>query len=379
MKEHSQGEIRVPSAMRWAILSALLFLMLTPSRVQSVREILLYLRWAPQFLLGAYVLIIVARNNTLPRPINVADCVILAFIALAILSSLYSINPKITFLRSLSILLMYVAVFWGMWLYVDTFGVENLVRIVLTVIALVFSLHLAAVMLSPSWTLYFRTSRFAGWADNPGVVGSMASLSMPLALWKALSVRRWHSWVLVGAMLLAIVMAHTRLEVLAMLVGSGYFLLRALPSKRLLVIGIGAAYLLVFVSWSLISPGLYERYSSELPKGLLDNVAQQVKADASRAQLDTEQLDTAQLDTEQAQLDTVQAQLDTAQLDTVQERLDTVQEQLNTVQLDTVREQLDSGQVIAASPTISGSEVVLEHTTGTPHAIASRTCNPNPS
>ena len=143
--------------------------------------------------------------------------------------------------------MLFRSVFWGLWLYVDLGSSEKMVQTMLTAGTLALSLHLLALVLSPSRALYYDNVRFVGWAENPGAVGSMAALYMPLALWNFLSSRRWYNLTIVGAMMLVIVLAHTRTEAIAMVVGSGYFLLRALPSKRSLVIAMGAAYILVFI------------------------------------------------------------------------------------------------------------------------------------
>ena len=359
------------------VFAALMVALFSVTTVAPVRAVTAWLRWALPFALGVWALIVAALSRSLPRRFHRSDTLACSFIGFALLSSLYSIDPRTTLLRSFSVMLIYGAVFWGLWLYVDLGSSAKMVRTMLSAAALALSLHLLILVLSPSWALYHDSVRFVGWAENPGAVGSLASLSMPLALWNALSNRRWYSWTLVGAMLLVIVMAHTRTEAIAMVVGSGYFLLRALPSKRLLVVGMGAAYLLAFISWSLVSPGLYERYGPDLPKGVLDNVEQQAQLDTAQAQLDTAQ---AQLDTAQAQLDTAQAQLDTEQLDIEQldiERvqLDSARAELDTarVQLDSARAELDSARAELDTAQLDTAQALLETINGQQHVEASDT------
>ena len=87
----------IPRGVLWVIFTALLFPMLTPSSVEPVREILVYLRWVPLFVLGALAFMRVALNHSLPRPINNADTFILAFVSIALLSSLYSIDVAVSY------------------------------------------------------------------------------------------------------------------------------------------------------------------------------------------------------------------------------------------------------------------------------------------
>ena len=158
--------------------------------VPEVRVSAAWLRWIAPFSLGAWAVIVTARTLTLPRAPQMADVLACAFIFLALSSSFYSINPGTTVLRALSVLLYYGAVFWGMWLLADACAAEGLARLMLRAAMLATGLHFLTLLLSPTWAFYHGTGRFVGWAENPGAVGSMAALSMPLALWRARSTGR---------------------------------------------------------------------------------------------------------------------------------------------------------------------------------------------
>ena len=241
--------------MRWVVIAALMFLMLTSTRVGPIATILSNLRWVPLFFLGLAALLIAVRNRALPRPLNKADAVMLGFVAVALLSSLHSIDPEITLLRGLSVLLMYGAVFWGVWVYADEFGADEVVRIIVATAAIVFGLHLAFGLLDPGGSMPYH-GRFRGWAHNPGTPGGQVALLLPLALWLALKRSRWQHWLLVGAMLLIMILSQTRSEFAAAGVGSSYFLWRALPRRRWLVLVSVLIVLVIGFTWVEVGPRL---------------------------------------------------------------------------------------------------------------------------
>ncbi len=245
----------MPRGMRWVILTALLFLMLTPTRVGAVRAMLVYLRWVPPFVLGLAALFLAVRNRALPRPLNRADAFILAFVVLALLSSLYSIDLEITVLRGLSVLLMYGAVFWGVWMYADAHGAESVARIIVTVALTGFGLHFVFSAVFPVRAFPYY-GRLAGWAENPGTLGALAAITMPLVLWRGLQSGRWYYWMLVGFLLVGVVLAQARLETLAVVVGSGYYLIREFPHRKRLVVATGIAVIGVMLLWGRVGTNL---------------------------------------------------------------------------------------------------------------------------
>ena len=264
-------KIRMPRGMSWVILAAILFLMLTSLRMTEstsrvvvlvrdnflgpVRAALFYLRWVPLFVLGAAALAIAVWNRSLPRLPNRVDAVILVFIGLALLSALYSIDPEISVLRGLSVLLMYGAVFWGVWVCADEFGAAAVMRIMVAAAGIVIGLHVVVALFDLSGSFPY-SGRFRGWALNPGTTAGEVALLLPLALWHALGRPRWQHWMLVGTMILVLILSQTRSELFAALVGSLYFLLRVRSHRKLFVIFSGVAVLVVSLAWVEIGPRL---------------------------------------------------------------------------------------------------------------------------
>ena len=146
--------VRVPASIRWVIIAALLLIILQSTQEMLVfhldemklvltsdyvwnisvnngvlpislrNHILFYSRWLPLVILAAMPLSLAIQKRGMPRAIERADAYIVVFTLFAFISCLYSINPRLSFLRAGSVLLMYGAVFWGVWLYADDFGVE---------------------------------------------------------------------------------------------------------------------------------------------------------------------------------------------------------------------------------------------------------------
>ena len=297
-------KIRMPRGMSWVILAAILFLMLTSLRMTEstsrvvvlvrdnflgpVRAALFYLRWVPLFVLGAAALAIAVWNRSLPRLPNRVDAVILVFIGLALLSALYSIDPEISVLRGLSVLLMYGAVFWGVWVCADEFGAAAVMRIMVAAAGIVIGLHVVVALFDPIGSMPYL-GRFRGWALNPGTPGGAAALLLPLALWHALGRPRWQHWMLVGAMILVLILSQTRSEIFAALVGSLYFLLRVRSHRKLFVIFSGVAVLVVSLAWVEIGPRIFFRpvSNAQMPVALDEDT---LVADGEETEVGEEQV-----------------------------------------------------------------------------------------
>lgn len=255
---------RSSSAFRFALTVTVIVSLLSPlfgvATVIPIRDAAQVLRWVGPFVLGGSVLIFSVISRSLPRRFQTSDGIACAFIGVAIFSTLYSFDPMTTFLKALSLVLFYGAVFWGFWLYIDICGVEKLAQWMVAAVAIAVVSHVVFFVLYPAGSMYNNTERFVGFAENPGGVGALVAQAMPLALWYAFSVRRWHVWSLIGVMLLLVIVAQTRLEVLSMVIGSGLFLLCRFPHRRIVVLISITGYIGAFMWWSFVSPSLYDRY-----------------------------------------------------------------------------------------------------------------------
>ncbi len=272
----------MPANIRWVIFTALLLiilqstqemlvfhldemkLVLTSDYVWNVsvnngvlpislrNHILSYSRWLPLVILAAMPVSLAIQKRGIPRAIERADAYIVVFILFIFISCLYSINPRLSFMRAGSVILMYGAVFWGVWLYADDFGVEAVANTIVIVVAIVFGLHILNAIFDPIGSFH-SLGRFQGWTINPGIAAGHAAVLLPFALWIASQRSRWQYWLLVGAILFVLIMSQTRTELVAAAIGSTYFLVRTYR-KRIYISLLGTMLVLV-VSYMWIEAG----------------------------------------------------------------------------------------------------------------------------
>jgi hypothetical protein len=254
-----QNNVSMPRNMRWVILAALLLIIFQSTRglplfyldemrfdmasdhvwyigINSgvlpitLRIVLSYLRWLPLFILGGSAMVLAVQQRRMPRAVHRADTYIVAFLIFTLVSCLYSINSSISFMRAVSVILMYGAVFWGVWIYADEFGVEAVASIIITASAIVFGLHIIDAIVDPIGSFPYL-GRFRGWMVNPGTAAGYTAVLLPLTLWIASQKSRWQYWLLVGVMLFVLIMSQTRTELVAAAIGSTYFLVRTYPKR----------------------------------------------------------------------------------------------------------------------------------------------------
>ena len=278
--------VRVPASIRWVIIAALLLIILQSTQEMLVfhldemklvltsdyvwnisvnngvlpislrNHILFYSRWLPLVILAAMPLSLAIQKRGMPRAIERADAYIVVFTLFAFISCLYSINPRLSFLRAGSVLLMYGAVFWGVWLYADDFGVEAVANTIVIVIAIVFGLHILNAVTDPAGSFPYL-GRFQGWTINPGIAAGHASVLLPFALWIASQRSRWQYWVLVGAILFVLIMSQTRTEIVAAAIGSTYFLVRTYPKRIYVVLSGTLSVLIMSYMWIEVGPRIF--------------------------------------------------------------------------------------------------------------------------
>ncbi len=216
--------------------------------VISLREVLSYLRWLPLILMVIYVVWIVINRRMLTRSVYKADKYAIVFLSFSVISCIYSIDPRMTLLRSASLWLMYLAVFWGVWFFVDIFGVESIIRVILNTASIVFVVHIFFAVMYPQVAFPYL-GRFEGWTINPGTVAGYSAVVLPLALCFALKSSKITHWLLVSAIVVVLIMSQTRTELIASMCGSLFFLLFVLPNKRLVSVVLVSCVFLVATIW----------------------------------------------------------------------------------------------------------------------------------
>ena len=222
----------------------------------SLRVILSYMRWLPLAILTGVPLWLAVQKRKIPRVLKRADTSIIVFLVYILISCAFSIDPNTSIQKVLSVFLMYGAVFWGVWIYVDEFGIEEIINIIIIASAIVFGLHIINAVVDPLGSFPYL-GRFQGWTVNPGIAASHASLLLPLALWIALQKSRWQYWLLVGSMLFVLILSQTRTELVAAVIGSTYFLIRTYPKRIYISLFSAISVLIMSYMWIEVGPRIF--------------------------------------------------------------------------------------------------------------------------
>jgi len=230
-----------------------LVLMLAQTRFDIVHASLSNVRWVALALMGFAYFMAIASAGQRTRRARVLDVIILTWVAYAFLTVLYSIAPVLTVQRSVTLLLMYMAVFWAGWRCAGQHGEEKTIEIVLGACSFVC---VAGLLMLPLDDGVWLRGRFRGLMENPNSLGLLAGVLFPVALELLLAKRRPKYWALVGIMAVSLVLTGSRGGILAALLGSAYVMWRARRRAFLA----SAAAMMVAALWVGTSPRLKERW-----------------------------------------------------------------------------------------------------------------------
>jgi len=171
------------------------------------------LRWAALVMLAGASLLYLPRGRERLSRFTAVHWGFLLFMLLALLSSTYSDYPRYTFLRVVSVFLVFVAAFVTAWYYAgDMPSVYGIIDAVTKLAAL---LLLAGFLMVPAPGLRsFDGGRFAGFFGNPNGNGTFFAMMLPLFLWRSHYERKtpWRQvWLgIVGATVVNIVLSGSR-------------------------------------------------------------------------------------------------------------------------------------------------------------------------
>ena len=195
-------------------------------------------------------------KRALPRAINNADGYIGAFLVFSLVSCLYSIDPMISLLRLASVILMYGAIFWGIWVIADEIGEKKVVLIVVNTAAVLFAMHILVAVIDPAGSFPYL-GRFEGWMINPGTVAGYAASFLSLVLYMTLHKSSRRYWLLVAVIVFILIMSQTRTELFSASIGSLYFLFFAYPKRRLISLMSFIIVLIASFAWLRTGPMIF--------------------------------------------------------------------------------------------------------------------------
>lgn len=182
-------------------------------------------------------------SHTSPRRFGSADLVILAFIVYAFISSSYAADPETSFQRSLSLLLIYLSVFWMGWYYADLKGEESLIAILMIAAVVVFVGSAAYAFLPDAWQ---RDGRLRGLMPNPNAIGLVTSIYVPLLLWSWIKHKSLIGFITFVLAVVVLLLSGSRNGLVSIVAGI-VFLLFHLKLHRLVLLVLVTAILLFAV------------------------------------------------------------------------------------------------------------------------------------
>jgi exopolysaccharide production protein ExoQ len=224
------------------LLSLMVVLMVNQTWLPGVSTILGVGRWVPPLALSLIVLAFATVEHRPSRPFLLTDLLCFGWALLALLSTVYSVTPDVTFARGITLVLAYVAVFWAAWRYVDVKGPDRATDIILAATAIVYTIGF--LLMAVGVPDVFLTGRFRGLLQNPNALGLFAALFFPLALYRVLVDKRRRDYLLVAIMAASVVMTASRMSFLVLCMGSGLMLLKA-RSKWLIIPAVAAVVVIL--------------------------------------------------------------------------------------------------------------------------------------
>lgn len=176
--------------------------------------------------------------------IGLRDAVILGFLGMFLLSSLWSIAPSTSAQRSVAVGLLYLAAFWYFWAWADRHSDQRLLDLLLRTLAVVLGVNLLlGGAFAPSTLI---SGRFQGLFTNPNNIGLIVSLAIPLSFGRALASRRRNDWLLWGLFVFNDLACGSRGALFGSLVGMALILSISATRRPLMVLAITASFAVVF-------------------------------------------------------------------------------------------------------------------------------------
>ncbi len=239
--------------------TALTFL-LANCRIDGIAFLSMALRWV--FLIAmATVAFWNWMSGKVKERLRLIDLWVLGFIGLAFYSQTYSIMPWLTVQRSSTLVLFYLAVFWGVSHYMD--DEKKVTTMIHQFLYVTFPLFLIGFGMGIS-------GPFSGIFKNPNTVGVIISLLMPLAFWSYLCEKKKSAFYFIILFAISLFLSKSRAGILATAIASGYFLFSYYRTHRApiltwIVVFAGSAFLYAelfgysffknYLKWETLSVG----------------------------------------------------------------------------------------------------------------------------
>jgi len=207
---------------KFLIFCAVLFLMLTATQFDSIKNIMETIRWIPYIGFSVIFISDLLKNKTLPRKIEWFDKIMFVIIIIMFLSTFYSIAPVMTIKRAGTFLLLYISVFWV--IYSEIHSEEDTEEMIDLILYAAFIPYTASMVLLFFPDIGFWGNRFMGYFSNPNFVGILSAILIPIILWKALEKDEMWAKFLLFIVVISLLLSGSRSGLLGSVIGIGYYI-----------------------------------------------------------------------------------------------------------------------------------------------------------
>jgi exopolysaccharide production protein ExoQ len=205
------------------------------SSIEPVSNLMQTGRWIiPAFfaVMAAFGLLI--RNSySGKRSIQLFDFYIIFWISLAFLSASYSIDSDLTIYRSITLLIMYLAIFRVIWAITDLAGEERIISIIVFSAIIIYLLGFASLVVIPGHA--FMQGRYNGILENPNAVGGLTAIVFPLLFGRLILYRKRLYYAMVGLALVSLLLCGQRSGIGVTVATTFYVIWRSRAKGRLYV------------------------------------------------------------------------------------------------------------------------------------------------
>lgn len=209
-----------------------------------IEKIGLQLRWVFFIFFCLHIFGDIFLGRTVRR-IKFFDILALVFIIYAFSSISYSPFRHLTLERTITVLILYISVFWITWKYAYDRGPERVVYLILQVMWIVFIMSYLMIFIAPNRA--FLYGRFNGIFGNPNGLGVVSTMILPLSLWQFLQTKKKSAFFLFFMILLALLLSAARGPLNATAVSLGYFIYARSKRYRPLVLFSSMSFILILI------------------------------------------------------------------------------------------------------------------------------------
>jgi O-antigen ligase len=172
------------------------------------------------------------------------------FISWALISVIYSIDQRFTFIRAASFLATF---FFLLGLYtwlLDSNKIDSVMNALSLIIIFYIVTNLLSIVLFPSKAWYYDTGRFRGLWGQPNALGSISMISYPVLLWKFQRSDLKHK-LLIGGLTVCCALMHilsgSRGSLIATIIGITIWFIVQKKSMKLILFVVGLSILVSIV------------------------------------------------------------------------------------------------------------------------------------